>query len=127
MNPAGSLAGAIIGHLVGDYLLQNDFLAQEKKRDSFVCALHCFTYTVSVLAFSGWWQAKIGWELVAMAIFIPHFLIDRWGFVPWYMRKIGQEKFMGPPLGPWSIIVVDNVLHLVCLHAVWTGAFPGVY
>ncbi len=117
-------AGALVGHLVGDYILQNDFLAQGKKRDSCICGMHVIIYTACVLLFSGWWlhwpydPPQTVLALVA-AIAIPHFLIDRLGFVPWWMRLIGQEKFMGPPLGPWSIIVVDNVMHLVCLFWTW--------
>lgn len=98
----------LVGHLVGDYLLQNDWMAREKKRSHFACLIHVLLYCVSVFAFTGW-------GLLPMAsVAIPHFLIDRWGFVAWYM-SIGQRDFMQPPLSPWSRIVVDNTFHLVCL------------
>jgi hypothetical protein len=124
----------LIGHLIGDYLLQNDWMAQGKKKSALPCFVHVVIYTAAVMLLTHWplWAATV----VAM----PHYAIDRWQFVPWYMRKIGQAKFMMLPtveshnltglagerihrveykvgLGPWSVIVVDNVMHLVCLFA----------
>lgn len=107
----------LIGHLVGDYLLQNDWQANGKKQSSVICAVHCGLYTLAVWLFTGW-------PILALAIvFSLHFAQDRTGFVRWWMHVFGQDRFAGPPLGPWSIIVVDNVMHLVVLHlvAVWLG------
>ena len=36
----------IAAHLVGDYLLQNDFLATEKKNSSIVCMIHVLLYVL---------------------------------------------------------------------------------
>jgi len=38
------LTSAIIGHLIADYLLQFDFIAENKKKKSLICALHCFIW-----------------------------------------------------------------------------------
>src|SRR2546423_433198 len=106
------LAFAIIGHLVGDYLLQNDYLALGKKRSTPICALHCLLWTSAVLLFAGssWW---LWW--VPLVLFVTHFAQDRTAFVGWYMRTFGQVKFAAPPMSPWSTIVVDNTMHLVVL------------
>lgn len=100
----------LIGHLIGDYLLQNDWMAQGKKKAHWPCFVHVALYTASVMLLSQWplWAAAI--------VFIPHYAIDRWQFVPWWMDSIGQKTFR-LALGPWSMIVVDNVMHLVCLYA----------
>jgi hypothetical protein len=42
------LTEAIIGHLVGDFLLQNDWMAANKKKNSWVCLLHCLIWTAWV-------------------------------------------------------------------------------
>lgn len=103
------MTGWLVGHLVGDYLLQNDWMAQGKKRAHWPCLVHVAAYTLAVMLFTQWplW--------IAAVVFVPHYLIDRWGFVPWYMRAIGQTSFMEPPMSPWSRIAVDNTLHVVCL------------
>lgn len=102
----------LIGHLVGDYLLQNDFMAQNKKRSTFPCLVHVGLYTVAIALFTGWpW-----WALAIVAA--THFAQDRTQVIGWWMRTVGQGDFAKPPLGPWSIIVVDNVWHLVTLFAI---------
>jgi Protein of unknown function (DUF3307) len=101
---------AVLGHLVGDYILQNDWQASGKKRSSPICAVHCLLWTSSVCLF-GWianpWA--IAW------LFVSHFVIDRWGFIKWWMLHVGQGKFADPPMSPWSMIVVDNVFHLLTI------------
>jgi len=127
-----TLTLAIIGHLVGDYLLQNDWMALNKKRHSTPCAIHCALWTLSVGFFSGWFfYQNLHGALIGLILFVTHFIQDRTTIVTWWMSKIGQYRFMQPDdfdltdmrvipgLGPWSIIVVDNVWHIVTLWAVW--------
>jgi hypothetical protein len=109
-----SLLLAIIGHLVGDYLLQNDWMAMNKKRSTFHCAIHCTLWTASVCLIASWCN------VVAIAIlWLAHFLQDRTQIIVFWMRSIGQNKFIQPPMAPWSVIVVDNVWHIVTLLVVW--------
>lgn len=106
--------GSIVGHLVGDFLLQNDWMAQNKKKHSLPCVVHVTLYTLAVMLLSGWaWHPA--WPWLALSVWIPHFAIDRSQFVTWYMRTIGQAAFMTAPMSPWSIIAVDNSMHLLCL------------
>ena len=104
---------ALVGHLAGDYLLQNDWMALNKKKNSLPCAIHCLIWTWSVCWFANWEN----WP-VASILFVTHFLQDRTGIVLAWMRAIGQEKFATGPCSPWSIIVVDNVWHIVTIWAV---------
>jgi hypothetical protein len=106
VNPA--LAYAIVGHMVGDYLLQNDWLATGKKRSTPICALHCLIWTACVICFAQWWSAT-----AAIFLFSTHFAQDRTQVIGWYMRLMRQRAFATAPLAPWSIIVVDNAWHLV--------------
>lgn len=102
-----------VGHLVADLATQTDFIATNKKQSSLVCLLHCLLYTFVVALFTGfnipWWGL--------LAIFIPHFLIDRWYFIPWFMGAIGQASYRDH-MGPWSLVIVDNVFHIVTLWGV---------
>lgn len=110
-----AMFGALVGHLVGDYLLQNDWMAREKKRNDWVCNLHCSIWTFSVCWFSG---AFIDlWSFTFL--YLSHMLLDRYNIVPWYMRTIGQEQFLTGPCAPWSAIVVDNVWHILSIWVVF--------
>lgn len=126
MNQPNSLTLAIVGHLVGDYLLQNDWMALHKKDPGpdgfFRCWTHCALWTTSVCLFSGWfgWRDPLRHECLLFAVlFAAHFAQDRTNVITWWMKKIGQAQFATPPCAPWSIIVVDNVWHIVTLWAVW--------
>lgn len=107
------LLSAIIGHLVGDYILQNDWMALNKKKSSLHCAVHCALWTLSVCAFAGWWY----WQ-VAVILFATHYAQDRTNIIAWWMDTVGQKSFRTGICAPWSMIVVDNVWHIVTLYAI---------
>lgn len=102
-----------IGHLVGDYLLQNDWMAFRKKekslRGELACNVHCLLWTLSVLLFTGWWD----WRH-AVLVYLSHYVLDRTKFVKWYCDTINRlEKPQA-----WVYIVTDNVLHLLFLYLI---------
>lgn len=62
---------ALIAHLVGDYVLQSDWMATEKVKQSVAAAAHALTYTLPFLL--------ITHSLAALAVIAgTHFVIDRW-------------------------------------------------
>ena len=135
--------GLLIGHLIGDYIVQNDWMASNKsnawpypvegnspltpmlpsqcearmkwKIGHLACLVHCVLYTISVWFCSFWWMPW--WGLVVC--FAVHFPIDRWRLAGVWMRNVsGQLAFATGPLSPWSIIVVDNTFHLLTLFVI---------
>jgi len=108
-----TLSLAFLGHLVGDYLLQNDWMAQNKKNKTLVCLVHCAIWSGSVIFFTGW-----GW-IPFVLLFLMHFIQDRTDIVPLWMRWAGQEKFATGALAPWSVILTDNIFHLLQIWLVW--------
>lgn len=101
----------IYAHLIGDYLIQNDWMAEGKKRSSWVCSVHVLTYMAPFL-FTGlkWWM------LVPIAL--EHWVQDRTNIVVWLMRTSGKAKFAAPPMAPWSVILTDNILHILFVAAI---------
>jgi hypothetical protein len=81
----------IIGHLVGDYLFQNDWMAMNKKANSLkgwaACLVHCLLYTCAVCSCTGWWR----WDLICL-VFLSHFPIDKTYIVALYMQYVGSFK-----------------------------------
>lgn len=110
---------AIIGHLVGDYLLQNDWMALHKKQSTFRCAIHCTLWSLSVMGFSGWSSPTWHSFVIYTVLFWTHFAQDRTNIVAWWMDLIGQHQFRTGGCAPWSTIVVDNVWHIVALWMIW--------
>jgi len=104
----------VLAHLIGDYLIQNDWMALNKKKHDLHCAVHVIVYMIPFL-----WCNMHMWQLAAIAI--QHYLLDRYQFVPWFMKWRGSEKFSTGPCWPWSQIVVDNVLHILWIAWVASG------
>lgn len=99
----------ILGHLVGDYLFQSDWMALNKKKNSFIgyiaCIIHCLIWTFSIGIFIELTLAQY------VLIFASHFAIDKYNFVKWYLNFF---RIMPNP-ALWKIIIVDNTIHLILL------------
>ena len=104
---------AFLGLFVADYLLQTNDMAVMKKTDSTMCLIHCAWVSLAVWFFTGW-----GW-LPCLLVGALHFVQDRTTIIAEFLKSQGREKFMEPPFAPWSLIVVDNVWHMVGIWFVW--------
>ena len=117
---------ALIAHLVGDYLLQNDHLATKKTKCSVHASLHAFIYSCCFL-----WLAPSFLALVV--IFTTHFFIDRFRLARYYIWLVNQmpktyrlesahgfQKSKPDWLAFWLLIIVDNTMHLLCNYAALT-------
>jgi len=109
-----------IGHLIGDYLLQNDWQAMNKKSMSLkgwiTCSIHSILYTLAVCLCTSWWR----WYLILL-VFLSHFPIDKTYIVAKYMRLVGAFKRVidDPAVDMnhkvWAYLFVDNTVHLTLL------------
>lgn len=102
----------LMGHLIGDYLLQNDWMALNKKKATWPCFVHCVIWSMTVALCAHWppWTLPI--------LFVTHFAQDRTDVVVWLMNHKGQKQFAQPPMAPWSIVVIDNVMHMTVLWVI---------
>lgn len=83
----------VLGHLVGDYLLQPKKMAIEKQNKGWSgllwCLLHCLIYTLAICLFTSTVEPlKIG------LIFLSHFPIDRWSLAGKWLDFIKGRNFM---------------------------------
>ncbi|CAB4191786.1 Bacteriophage phiKZ, Orf197 [uncultured Caudovirales phage] len=111
------IVSAVIGHLFGDYVTQDDRQAMNKKKPGWygfgLCLTHCLCWSLSVCAFGG-----ITSPIAFLILLVTHFIQDRTNIVAWWMDFRDQNGFRTGPLAPWSTIVVDNVLHIVTIFLV---------
>ena len=115
-------ANQIVAHLVGDYILQSDWMVKEKGSSTLAAIFHVLFYTLPFLF--------ITQEPVALAIIAgTHFVIDRWrlarlliwaknrpwpGSLPWAeCRKTGYPPDLPVWMSTWLMIVVDNIMHIL--------------
>lgn len=117
----------ILFHIIGDYVTQSDWMAQNKTKSYWAAFCHAFVYSLPFLlisSVSAWW-----------VIFITHFLIDRFRlarFVAYAKNFLGARSTWKPwaecsatgyhdslPawMSVWLMIACDNTLHLCINYA----------
>ncbi len=115
-------AWLLIGHLLGDWLLQNDWMAQGKQRSWINRAglTHFSLYTAAVLTAGRLWiwrDRPLG-QLIAIgvSIFATHWFIDAGRLAECWARFYRQSNSEAVRL------MVDQTLHLLVLVgvAVWS-------
>lgn len=114
-------ADQLVLHALGDYVLQSDWMAQQKTKRSFAAAVHATTYAAPFFLLRP--------SAAALAVIVAtHVMIDRWRlarFVVWAKNFLGtgnrpwkECSATGyPPTTPpwmavWLMIIADNVMHV---------------
>ena len=98
----------IVGHLVGDYILQNRWMAEGKVNAWLPLLVHAAVYTgvVSLLALMGGGLSVLG----IVIIFLAHVLQDRRVIVRFWAERVTQGSDV-----PWLMIMLDQSWHVVIL------------
>lgn len=113
-------ASQLVAHAVGDYLLQSDWMAKEKTKQSLPAVIHAATYTAPFLFFR---PSVKQLSLIAGS----HYLIDRYRLarhVCWAKNQISpaprrEMTATGYPretpdwMAVWLLIIADNILHVL--------------
>lgn len=81
------LANLLFGHLVGDFLLQNKWMAISKGNSTYRCMIHCVIYMATVCLFT--WDFRCTWALL---VFASHFPIDRWSLADKWLKLINGRS-----------------------------------
>ena len=121
-------ADQLIAHAVGDYVLQSDWMAQEKTKRPEVALFHAFVYSLSFICFFDG-MSRRAW----LVIFVTHAIIDHFRlarYVVWAKNWIALTR--AAPTPPWSeckatgyppekpmwmsvwlLIITDNIMHVI--------------
>ena len=133
-------ADQVLCHLFGDYILQSDWMANEKTKKSVAALAHALSYALPFLFLRP--------SLPALAVIVgSHFLIDRWRMAryvvyaenwlcPFWQTECSQgtgyraERLHVKPwaeckatgyhesrpawMTVWLLIIADNALHILC-------------
>lgn len=120
-------------HLIGDYVTQSDWMAQNKRRSTYAAAVHASFYGLPFL-FIGSLPAVsvIMWthffiDRFAMArylVFAKNFIVfhdfssEAWPWPKWEDCKTTGYPSTSPPwLSVWLMIIADNTLHMCINYA----------
>lgn len=112
-------ADQLLAHMIGDYILQSDWMATNKARLSVAAAVHAVTYTLPFLLIT---QAPG----VLAVIAATHFVVDRWKIARYIViaknllcpKPVVHSTATGYPeqtpiwLAMWLLIIADNIIHV---------------
>ena len=107
----------LLCHLYGDFVLQNNYLANEKVKNTrqgyFACLLHTVLYHIPFVLIDA--------SLPALAVmFLTHFLIDKYRLAKYVLMVVnwrfndnwGFPPTTAPYIAVWILFIVDNILHV---------------
>jgi hypothetical protein len=100
----------LVAHLIGDFLFQTKWMADNKASRWIPLLTHVTVYTF-VIAVFGWMSGGLSYWGLAL-IYVGHIILDRRTFVDFWVRRIqmaiGPEKL-------WLGIVTDQIFHLILI------------
>lgn len=117
---------ALILHLLGDYVTQSDWMAQNKTKATWPALCHATVYSAPF--------ALIASQEALFVIWFTHLLIDRFRLAryiayaknflgprsSWHAwedcKGTGYHKETPPWMSVWLMIAADNTLHLLINH-----------
>ena len=134
----------LLGHLAGDYLLQNEWMALNKSKNTKIgwiaAFVHCIIYTLAVCLFM--WNFDWYWMLI---VFFSQFPIDKFSLAEKYLHYIkgkslkdyvGRRKYkykLEDKTNRFQVLegaftaviytITDNTMHLILM---W-GAYQLIY
>ncbi len=117
-------ADQLLCHALGDYVIQSDWMANNKTKRSLIALAHVVTYALPFLFLRP--------SLAALAVIVgTHFVIDRWRlarFVCYWKNQVlsadpfqpwsecdgtGYHKDRPPWMAVWLMIICDNCMHVL--------------
>ena len=104
------LSWLMVGHMVGDYLFQNHWMAANKRTRYSALTVHSAVYAIAVWISSLAVLPPKGLNpLCVLLVFAAHALIDRRSITLWWCRHVTRSD------SDWLVIVTDQAMHVVIL------------
>lgn len=112
----------LILHLIGDYVTQSDWMAQNKTKSTWAAFCHATVYSLPfafIASLNAWlviWSTHLvidRFRLVRYVVYAKNWLAPRSYWHPWEMCSgTGYHQGSPPWLAVWLMIAADNTLHL---------------
>lgn len=117
----------LMAHMIGDYFIQNDWMALEKTKRWWPAIVHGVTYTLPFIPLVYWLDTQ--WPLLALLVIGgTHIVLDHYyaaKHVIWFRNQFAPKAYRPPhtPTGfgvdrpdwiaVWLMIIVDNCIHMI--------------
>lgn len=99
----------LMAHLIGDYILQTDWMGQRKGQSWLICAIHCLLYSVAVAVCT----MSLDWRI--LVVFIQHLAFDKNRIITKTLLADWHFKWASDRERMWLMFLYDNITHLFTL------------
>jgi hypothetical protein len=102
----------LLCHFIGDYLLQNDWTAQNKTENTLPTLIYSTPFIFLVHNFYVWF----------FLVFLSHYLIDKYKLAVYWIKLVnwnwsstnfGYATDKPVWMSIWLVIIIDNVFHVL--------------
>lgn len=118
------IAAILLAHLVGDYVLQSDWMANEKTKSWWPAIAHGLTYTLPFLLITQSIPALLviavthiiidRFRLAKQLVFIKNFIAPKRAWPTWEDSKATGYPSKTPVwMATWLMIIADNCAHIL--------------
>lgn len=98
----------LVGHLVGDFILQTKWMADKKAKELLPLIVHSAVYTIT-LALFGLLANGLSWRGIGL-IFICHIILDQRKFIDFWAAKVNGHTNID-----WLKITLDQSWHILII------------
>lgn len=98
----------LVGHFVGDFILQTRWMAEKKAKELIPLIVHSVVYTITLALFAlltnglSWWGIGL--------IFFCHLILDQRAFIDFWAAKINGNTNID-----WLKITLDQSWHILII------------
>lgn len=123
-------AALLVGHLIGDYLIQQHTWSTRKVEPGWAgrawCTVHAVTYAATcwvvlavAVAVDGLTVNQIAVAVAMAANAALHGFLDRRWPLVWIIRATGSGSWLDAD--PRALLIFDQVVHVITLYAIAVG------
>ena len=94
----------LLAHFIGDYALQNDYIALNKGKDNYILFAHIAIWTFVMTITTIFIGYNIEWHIIILVLLIPHFVAD-------YIKA--KNLLWCKKLSPKTSLYIDQSIHFI--------------
>lgn len=98
----------LVGHFVGDYILQTRWMAEKKDQQFLPLVVHSIVYTAAI-GLLALLACGLSWRSLVL-IFVSHLVLDQRKFIDFWAAKVNGNTNIA-----WLKTTLDQSWHLVIL------------
>ncbi len=98
----------LVGHFVGDFILQTRWMADRKAKEILPLFIHSAVYTITI-ALLALLANGLSWRGIGL-IFVCHLILDQRGFIDYWAAKVNGNTNID-----WLKITLDQSWHILII------------